>query len=115
MVHSPPFPSLGGVADPKGLTGWSRRVQKKGGRREAPAISIPLLRRGGRPEGSDGVVPKGSKKGTARRAGDSIPLLRWSVTFLHTLKKTTPAAPPPPLLRRGIGGRGPGLGGRLQV
>ena len=31
-------------------------------------------------------------------------LTGWSVTFLHTLKTTTPAAPPPPLLRRGIMG-----------
>ena len=29
-------------------------------------------------------------------------LTGWSVTFPHTLKKTTPAAPPPPLLRKGI-------------
>ena len=78
------FPSLGGVADPKGLTGWSRRVGKKE-RREAPTISIPLLRRGGRPEGSDGVV------GHLPAHAHERPPRRFA----------------PPLLRRGI------FGGRL--
>ena len=76
--------------------------------------SIPLLRRGGSREATDGVVPKGWKKGGRREApAISFPslggvavakrLTGWSVGFPHTLKKTTPAAPPPPLLRRGIG------------
>ena len=49
------FPSLGGVAVAKRLTGWSRRVDKKDGtkRRQFP---IPLLRRGGSREATDGVV-----------------------------------------------------------
>jgi len=56
-----PFPSLGGVSGPKGLTGWSSgRLQKSGELGKLPALSavhfIPLLRRGGRPEGADGVV-----------------------------------------------------------
>ena len=106
------------------------------GRREAPTVSIPLLRRGGRREATDGVVghlPAHVQKTTP--AASPPPLLRrgifcqrgrreaptisfpslggvagakrltgWSVTFLHTFRKTTPAAPPPPLLRRGIEG-----------
>ena len=61
------FPSLGGVAVAKRLTGWSvtfPHTPRKPPRRSAATPpkegnmrwSIPLLRRGGRPEGPDGVV-----------------------------------------------------------
>ena len=62
--YSPSFPSLGGVAGPKGLTGWSvtfPHTPRKPPRRYAP----PLLRRG-----------MDHRK--------SPPWEGWSAIFLHT-------------------------------
>ena len=99
------FPSLGGVAGPKGLTGWLVAfVHTLGG----PPL-IPLLRRGGRPEGADGVV--GCVCGHAWRTTPALRATppkegngncrRFAPSFF-----VDPSGPPrrfaPPLLRRGI-------------
>ena len=69
------FPSLGGVAGPKGLTGWSRTAGQRDGakRRQFPFPSL------------------GGVAGAKRLTG-------WSVTFPHTPQEDHPggsAATPP--------------------
>ena len=83
------FPSLGGVAGPQGLTGWSVTFLHTS-RKTTPALRATPPKEG-----------NFSAKGTARSADDfPFPslggvagpqgLTGWSVTFLHTLEKDHP-------------------------
>ena len=95
------FPSLGGVAVAKRLTGWSVTFLHTRKKTTPAAPPPPLLRRGICGYG-DGAKRRQFPFPSLGGVAVAKRLTGWSVTFLHTLRKTTPAAPPPPLLRRGI-------------